>query len=230
MSDQTVYEAFTAVMGKVQGIGKGERNQQQGFNFRGIDSVMNAVGPALREFGVTIIPSAESIEVERYTSKAGAQMKNTTVRMRYTVFGPKGDSFAGSAYGEAADSGDKSVSKAQSVAYRTFLLQGLTVPTSEPDPDAEVHERSEVQPDPLAAAKRELAVAVTASGMDVNVFAKWALSPSGPGLNIRECVDITKINALTRRVQTVGSKLLAEPTPEEAQQTLQSELGAEVTS
>ncbi|NKU87713.1 hypothetical protein GS884_09095 [Rhodococcus hoagii] len=58
------------------------------------------------------------------------------------MFGPAGDSFSGSAYGEAADAGDKAVSKAQSVAYRTFLLQGLTVPTEERDPDADVHERA----------------------------------------------------------------------------------------
>ena len=68
-------------------------------------------------------------------------MRNATVHMKYTVFGPAGDSFTGSTYGEAADAGDKAVSKAQSVAYRTFLLQGLTVPTQERDPDADVHER-----------------------------------------------------------------------------------------
>lgn len=228
MSDLSVYEAFSKVMGAVQGIGKGERNATQGFNFRGIDSVMNAVGPALREFGVTIIPDAESIEVERYTSKAGAQMKNTTVRMRYTVFGPKGDSFAGSAYGEAADSGDKSVSKAQSVAYRTFLLQGLTVPTNEPDPDAEIHERAEYQPDPLDVAKRELATAVTQAGMDPREFAAWAMSARGPGLNIRECADIGKIEALTKQVQ--AGTVDISPTPEQAQQTLESELGAKAAS
>lgn len=209
MSDVSVHEAFTAVMGAVQGIGKGERNAAQGFNFRGIDAVMNAVGPALRTHGVIIIPEALSIEVERYSSKAGAQMKNTTVRMQYTVFGPKGDAFTGSAYGEAADSGDKSVSKAQSVAYRTFLLQGLTVPTDEPDPDSVVHERAEHR-DPVADAKHALADAVTKSGFDVSKFAGWAMSVRGPGLNIRECTDITKLDALRRDVEA-GKVRLDEP-------------------
>jgi hypothetical protein len=44
--------------------------------------------------------------------------------------------------GEAADAGDKSMSKAQSVAYRTFLLEALNVPTGQPDPDSESHERA----------------------------------------------------------------------------------------
>lgn len=151
----TVYEAFSTVMGQVQGIRKGDRNNQQGFNFRGIDAVLNAVGPALREHGVVIVPQARNIEAERYQTAKGGQMKNVTVEMQYTVYGPEGDSFDGSAFGEAADAGDKAVSKAQSVAYRTFLLQSLTVPTDEPDPDASSHERSSEPPFSSLPAKRE---------------------------------------------------------------------------
>lgn len=136
-----VFEAFSKVMGDVQGIRKGERNNQQGFNFRGIDTVLNAVGPVLRKYGVIIVPEAVSVEVERYQTAKGAVMQGVIALMRYTVIGPEGDSFTGSAYGQASDSGDKAVTKAESVAYRTFLLQALTVPTDEPDPDAFSHDR-----------------------------------------------------------------------------------------
>ncbi|WP_280245536.1 ERF family protein [Nocardia abscessus] len=144
MSDPkpTVFEAFSAVMGAVQAIGKNERNKEQGFVFRGIDTTMNSVGPALREHEVVIIPTAEEIRTEWYKAKSGAQMHGVIVRMRYTVYGPAGDSFSGITYGQASDTGDKAVTKAQSVAYRTFLLQGLTVPTDEPDPDSSSHERA----------------------------------------------------------------------------------------
>lgn len=138
----TVDEAWNAVMRDVQGIKKGERNKAQGFNFRGIDTVMNAVGPVLREHGVTIVPSAEDINTTSYETAKGTTMFSAIVKMRYTVRGPAGDSFEGGAFGEAADAGDKAVSKAQSVAYRVFLLQGLTIPTDEPDPDSESHERT----------------------------------------------------------------------------------------
>lgn len=137
-----VFEAWSKVMGDVQGIRKGERNQQQGFNFRGIDTVVNAVGPVLRAHGVIIVPEAESIETERYQTAKGAVMQGVIALMRYTVIGPEGDTFTGSAYGQASDSGDKAVTKAESVAYRTFLLQALTVPTDEPDPDASSHDRT----------------------------------------------------------------------------------------
>lgn len=138
----TVFEAWSAVMGAVQGIKKGDRNKQQGFNFRGIDAVMNAVGPELRKHRVTVLPYAEEIITSTYQSSGGTTMHSAIVKVRYEVFGPAGDSFDGCTYGEAADAGDKAVSKAQSVAYRTFLLQGLTIPTDEPDPDAESHERT----------------------------------------------------------------------------------------
>lgn len=127
-------------MKDVQAIAKDERNQQQKFNFRGIDAVMNAVGPSLRAHGVIVIPAAVDLRVEHYSTKTGTAMRNVTVHMQYTIHGPEGDTMIGSAWGEAADSGDKATSKAISVAYRTFLLQGLTIPTDEPDPDAESHQ------------------------------------------------------------------------------------------
>lgn len=138
----TVYEAWSAVMEEVQTIGKNSRNNDQNFNFRGIDAVMDAVGPVLRKHSVIVIPSVGTVDSERYETKRGANMVNRVIEVMFTVHGPRGDSFSGSVYGEAADSGDKSVSKAHSVAYRTFLLQALTIPTGEADPDANSHERT----------------------------------------------------------------------------------------
>lgn len=145
---KSVHAAWADVMSELIAISKGEKYEGQGggFMFRGIDRVMNAVGPVLRENRVIVIPCAVSLESERYTTKGGTGMRNVTVQMQYTVTGPDGDSFVGSAYGEAADSGDKATSKAESVAYRTFLLQALTIPTHDPEPDMNVHERDYSEP------------------------------------------------------------------------------------
>lgn len=132
-------------MRDVQSISKDSRNQQQGFNFRGIDAVLNTVGPVLREHGVIVVPIAGEHTVERYPTKSGGQMCNRVVNMAFQVFGPVGDSFMGSAVGEASDAGDKAMTKAESVALRTFLLQALMIPTDEPDPDASTHERAGAQ-------------------------------------------------------------------------------------
>ncbi|MFD3426055.1 ERF family protein [Nocardia fluminea] len=161
----TVFEAWSRVMGDIQAIEKNDRNETQNFAFRGIDAVLDAVGPVLRAHGVIVIPRAVSIESERYPSKSGGMMRNATVTMEYQVFGPAGDTFTGSAFGEAADSSDKAVSKAQSVAYRTYLLQGLTIPTRQPDPDAYSHERSAVSPE-ADEARAELREVCTSLNID----------------------------------------------------------------
>lgn len=137
----TVHQALNKVMGEVQAVKKDSKNQAQRFNFRGIDAVMNAVGPALRKHGVTILP--EDVEVHRSNGATanGKQTAEAVIKVTYRVYGPAGDSIHGKVAAEAADFGDKAVAKAMSVAYRTFLLQALTIPTDEPDPDGESFER-----------------------------------------------------------------------------------------
>ncbi len=144
----TVHEALTAVMEDVQAVRKGDVNRQQGYSFRGIDAVVNAVGPALRKHGVIVVPVAEDLKSDTYTSKAGAMMRNVTVRVRWVFYGPAGDSIEAVSFGEAADAGDKAVAKAHSVAYRVVLLQALCIPTDEPDPDSSAHERAVPQSHP----------------------------------------------------------------------------------
>lgn len=152
MSDtKTVWESWAAVMADVRSISKDDNNPQQGFKFRGIDATMQAVGPVLRTHSVMVVPTGQDLRTETYQTRSGTQMKNVTVTVRYTVYGPAGDHFEGVAYGEAADVGDKAVTKAQSVALRTFLLQSLMVPTGDPDPDADSHERSIPEPEPAPA-------------------------------------------------------------------------------
>lgn len=138
----SVYAAWSAVMADVQGIAKRDRNEQQKFLYRGIDAVMNAVGPVLRQHGVVVIPVAVVDRVMRDAqTTTGKAARECQLMVTYRVIGPAGDSFEGQAPGEALDSGDKATPKAMSVAFRTFLLQALTIPTDEPDPDTETHER-----------------------------------------------------------------------------------------
>lgn len=152
MSDlATVYDAWLKVQADIKAVGKDGRNQQQSYNFRGIDGVMNAVGPVLRKHGVTVTPTLakrESSTVE--VGKNRTLMRVVDVEVDYTVRGPMGDEFHGRTPGEAMDAGDKATSKAMSVAYRTFLIQALTLPTHDVDPDAETYTRSEaITPDPV---------------------------------------------------------------------------------
>lgn len=133
-------EVVLAVMADVQGLAKKDRNDHQKFNFRGIDAVMNAVGPALRKAGGFISPFVDRAEYVTVPSKAGGSMVNARLVVTFSVYGSEGEPITGTVAAEAFDSGDKATAKAMSVAYRTFLLQLLCLPTDEPDPDSFTYE------------------------------------------------------------------------------------------
>ena len=101
---------------------------------------MNAVGPALRKYGAFVSPVIDSITYDSAPSKAGGTLNMARVVVSYAVHGQKGEPILGSVAAEAFDSGDKATAKAMSVAYRTFLLQILCLPTDEPDPDSYSYE------------------------------------------------------------------------------------------
>jgi ERF superfamily len=135
--------ALAAVKKAVGAVKKEERNQQQGFNFRGVDSVVNAAAPALNEHGVIVLPEVqdftyEVVEIGRNKTAMG----HVILKVKFIFTGPLGDTLCAVTIGEAMDSGDKAFSKAHSIAYRIALLQVLNLPTDEPDPDHDIYERA----------------------------------------------------------------------------------------
>jgi hypothetical protein len=143
--DVPVHVAWIRVMRDVGVIRKAERNKQQNFNFRGIDNVVNAVGPVMRKHGVFVVPqSVADVKEERYLTAKPKEtaMHGVIARFVWRVYGPRGDYFDMESLGESADAGDKACPKVHSVALRVALLESLMIPTDEIDPDAESHERA----------------------------------------------------------------------------------------
>lgn len=141
----TIVQALAAVMNDVQGVRKGERNTAPNGNymFRGIDAVTNAVGPALRRHGVIVTPTVEDATYETVeVGKHRTLMSRAILRIRWTWWGPEGDSIQCVTQGEAFDSGDKATAKAHAVAFRTAMLQTLCLPTDEKGPDHDTYERA----------------------------------------------------------------------------------------
>lgn len=131
------------VMGDVLAVGKHETNTTQHFNFRGIDAVLNAVGPALRRHRVVVLPTVLRSDVTSVeVGSKHTRMAHVTLRVRYRFYAEDGSSVDAVVPAEAFDAGDKAVSKAMSVAYRTCLIQALSLPTTEPDPDSVSYERA----------------------------------------------------------------------------------------
>jgi hypothetical protein len=135
MSDSIV-TLLHKVMLEVTSIGKSDFNDFHKFNFRGIDTVLAHVGPAFRNHGIVVMPEVKNIESLELTSKENKRKRSVTLTVAYTFYGPGGDHITAVVPGEANDTEDKASSKAMSVAYRTALLQVLSVPTNERDPHA----------------------------------------------------------------------------------------------
>jgi hypothetical protein len=144
-----VYEALLAVMREVRAVGKDSRNNDQNFDFRGIDAVMNHVGPAMRKFGLLCLPVRQERHHEQVTYGARNSLGfRTTLTAVYLFMHPSsGTSHEVQVPGESIDSGDKGTTKAMSVAFRTLLIQSLALPTTDRDPDHDVYEDVRPLPD-----------------------------------------------------------------------------------
>ncbi len=138
--------AWSRVMGEVRSIGKNERfdgGKAGRFNFRGIETALNAFGPACRKHGVLVIQQKVETSYRDITTSGGSKMRECTALVTFRIYGPDGSFFDSQAAGEASDSGGRSTPKAQSIALRTLLINNGLVPTEDRDADAVHFERAE---------------------------------------------------------------------------------------
>lgn len=173
----TLVERLVAVKREVGAVGKADRNSAQGFNFRGIDAVLNAVAGPFMKHGVMVYPRLQSLDKGTASTAKGSVMNTVVVTVEY-VFTDGKDRIVTVVPGEAFDSGDKCVAKAMSVAYRTALIQTLSLPTDEPDPDSESYEAA---PHVRQMSDAELTAAIEAETNLVDLQAMW----SAQGLSAR---------------------------------------------
>lgn len=132
----SVHQLLGIIVGELPAVGKNQRNASQGFNFRGIDDVLNVLNPILSKYGVFFVPDVvERVYTQRATSKGGV-MHAVDLHVRYTFYGPGRDSVTGSVWGEGTDSGDKATNKAMTMAMKNILFQVFAISTDEVDPDA----------------------------------------------------------------------------------------------
>ncbi|TGE04651.1 ERF family protein [Hymenobacter fodinae] len=158
-----VYKAIadvTAEMSK-EGIAKGRKNQQQGYSFRGIDEVLNALSPVLSKHKLVILPRMTERECVERQSKNGGVIFYVTVKAEFDfVSAVDGSKHTVSTYGEAMDSADKATNKAMSAAYKYAAFQTFCIPTEgDNDADATTHDVApKVPPEKLTAERKEFIV------------------------------------------------------------------------
>lgn len=139
-----VFTAICAVMADigVTGISKSRKNQQQGYQFRGIDDVYNELNGLLAEHKLIMTPRILSrVAVERQT-KQGSTLFNVTVEAEFDFISAEdGSKHTVRTFGEAMDSADKATNKAMSAAYKYAAMMVFCIPTEgDNDADATTHE------------------------------------------------------------------------------------------
>ena len=134
-----INKAISAVMAGIAktGIAKNMRNQQQGFNYRGIEAAMNELNPLLVANGITVTSKYSELQITERAKADGKATRFAIIKGAFVFAADDGSSVVAECYGEAMDSGDKAVTKAQSVAFRTALFQQFVVPTVAVDPESD---------------------------------------------------------------------------------------------
>jgi len=180
-----IYSSITAVMSEISAIGKNRKNAQQGYAFRGVDDVYNALQPALIKHGVVIKPVTLSHNITEHQSKNGGILFRCMITMEYTIYSVEDGSFITcSTVGEAMDSGDKATNKAMSAAFKYLCFNLFCIPTEEAkDSENETH---------------QVANKTTAPAAQIHAPAAVAMKPNPAanesGEDVREWLNLTNKN------------------------------------
>ena len=144
-----IYESITAIMSESIVIGKDKLNKQQGFQYRGIDDVMNTFYPLFGKYKIFIVPEVLEQTREERVSKGGGNLIYSILKVKYTFYAEDGSSISATVVGEGMDSADKASNKALAVAMKYAMFQVFCIPTEEfVDPDSETPPESKKKPEP----------------------------------------------------------------------------------
>lgn len=131
MENKNIYKALTSIIGEVSAIGKNQKNQQQGFMFRGIDDVMNELHTLFGKYKVVIIPEVVDYKVQEHTTSKGTLMYTTHSIIKFHFVADDGSEIVTTNVGEAMDTADKGMNKTMSCALKYALMQMFLIPTKD---------------------------------------------------------------------------------------------------
>ena len=118
-------------MKDIGAVSKDSTNGVDGYRYRGIDAVMNALSPALIKNGVVVIPQVLEMKREERVKKDGGGLLYSVVKVKYTFYAEDGSFVDTVVIGEGMDESDKSMNKAMSAAYKYACFQTFCIPTDE---------------------------------------------------------------------------------------------------
>lgn len=135
-----IFDVLPKVAKAIGAIAKTRKNQQQGYQFRGIDDVMNAAHGPLCEHSVFVTTEVADVRREQRETKSGGNLTYTMLTLKVTFHADDGSSVTTTTAGEAMDSADKSTHKAMSAALKYAFFQTFTIPLDEQEADDVTHD------------------------------------------------------------------------------------------
>lgn len=132
-----IYQDLNEVMRSIGAIGKNSTNDFHRYKYRSADDMINAINPVMARVGLITIPNEMSRVREERKNKKGEDMIFTLVTMSYKFVSTDGSSETAIVSGEGSDSGDKSLNKAMTSAYKNALNQVFMIATDMIDSETE---------------------------------------------------------------------------------------------
>lgn len=134
-----IYAAMAKIVGELPAVGKGKKNKDQGFAFRGIDDLVNALGDVMARHGVFYLPrTLERITEDRLTGGQNPRPMHTVhLHVEFTFYAADGSYVVADCWGEGVDLADKATAKAHTFAQKSCLLEAFCIATADlEDPDS----------------------------------------------------------------------------------------------
>jgi hypothetical protein len=126
-----IYQAISNIMAEVPSIGKNRKNTQQGYTFRGIDDMYNALNDILAKHKVFATSEVLHHEREERQTKSGTNLIYSILTVKFNFYTEDGSNVSMTMIGEGMDSGDKASNKAMSTAYKYAMMQLFCIPTDD---------------------------------------------------------------------------------------------------
>lgn len=128
----TVYERFALALADMGPIAKAQRNAHHGYQYRGIDDVMDAIHTVLAKHGLFYVPRCVGESYEEWKTSKGGRLQVARLSYEFIFYAPDGTTLTvGPVVGQSADTDDKAPMQALSQAAKPALLHAFCVPTSE---------------------------------------------------------------------------------------------------
>lgn len=137
LSDLLVNKMICKIIDELEPIKKEGKNQKQGWKFRSIDQVYNALKPLLAKNQLFIRPfDVDIIKHDQVKSKSGTDGYHNITIYTFRIEAIDGTYIDAKAIGECIDYGDKAIGKSASYAMKNMIFQTFCVPTDDnEDPD-----------------------------------------------------------------------------------------------